>query len=500
MGPNPTGIHPPAVYKKKSRMHAVVAPRSVPIPVLSSSPEAAVANLSGGKPIPPEIVDQIIGDLDKKSLSACTLVSRHWHNPAHYRLFRSIVVVDAPSSTDKAHGLAAFDSLVQSSQGYADVAQNIHELSIMGIAVQGEFPEDEEYCTTDTAHLGRILARLPALESLHLIGIRLKASIPSLQPSPKPLMKVHLDIIAFEATGWELNGAVAGPPSSAFTQLMSLFGHVQTLQMGPSTLWLSIPSSHLESRTQLSPMLQGHSPYGYYWSHPPSANEVAASLPKELLIDNILFRTNRQMELSMADFMLILAHGPHICRALQSVDIQDEVEVIHGLLLHLGPHLFHLRFHLDWYDDDKGLEDPFSISACTSLHALHVDVSAPSRGAWTPNVENTCLRKILLHLPSSVKKATVRFKRSQLFQHKTWSTEYIDGLDWGAIDEALSVRGSLEQLTFEISCARYVGEKPKFDDEVATIRDRLPKLVRKGMVVVLAVSDGDIAALVASSN
>lgn len=113
----------------------------------------------------------------------------------------------------------------------------------------------------------------------------------------------------------------------------------------------------------------------------------------------------------------------------------------------------------------------------------------PSESAWHLEHENPCLRKILLHLTPSVKHATVQLKRLQFFSdNTTWSMDYVEGLQWNAIDDALSDRSTLERLDFELFCDEYTGEEPTFKDEIKAIRDRLPKLVRKGIVDVVSPS------------
>ncbi|TCD60844.1 hypothetical protein EIP91_009408 [Steccherinum ochraceum] len=413
-------------------------------------------------PAPREIIYQVIGELDKESLAACTLVSRHWHNPAHHSLFRRIVVVDSSTHADKAYGLAAFDDLIHTSRGFADVAQHVFELCIKGTGVQyvNHDPKDKEYCSISVAQLDRILTRLPVLDTLRLVCVNLHPSITCPLSAPKSLEKLHLDIVKFERTEWERTGASAGPPTSAFTQLLKRFGRVKTLHMGPWQLFLG--------------------------NLRPESENLAADLPEELLIENIIAQADPDNVCSLGNVLLPLAHSRNI-HALQVLDIHDDTDFINRVLSQIGHHLPHLRLHMDWEEYDWELEDPFGLSACTALHTLHIDIWTPSETAWDRDLENPCLRKIILHLHPSVKQLTIRLKRLQYFSDKmTWSTQYIDGLDWESIDSALIGRPSLEQLGFELFCDKYTGEAPTFEDEIKAIQDKLPKLVRKGIVDVTA--------------
>lgn len=184
--------------------------------------------------LPRELVDLIVGHLDNEDLAVCTLLSRHWHTSAHTRLFRSILVQDSifkdgPDSEDD-DPIGDFAKFLLSDPS-SNVVPYIKVLTLMG--------RDGFHYWMTVIELHTILAKLPALEILHLHEIRLLHSSSSVEhnwASPRPLKMFLLTSSIISSPRCSLNNPRASSGAAAedvltvkccFVQLVNLFNYVE---------------------------------------------------------------------------------------------------------------------------------------------------------------------------------------------------------------------------------------------------------------------------------
>ena len=190
--------------------------------------------------LPPELLDNVVGFLDKLDLSTCTLLSRRWYSSARPRLFRAVFIHDHAQPSDflphpdsickcgsaRDYNLTAFNAFLQDNFD-ADIARCINELSI-----KGGHPQVPMRCTVDD--IRALLARLPSLDSLSLIDIILSPG-PDVEPTivlePRPLSTLSLNNIHVPPGPPPRDRRLVVLPVGSPIDLLRLFSSVEVLRV-----------------------------------------------------------------------------------------------------------------------------------------------------------------------------------------------------------------------------------------------------------------------------
>ena len=140
--------------------------------------------------LPPELLDGVVGFLDKPSLATCTTLSRRWYSSARPKLFRTVFIHDHtqpshvlphPDSICKCgsareYKLTAFEAFLYHSFD-PDIVRCINKLSI-----RGGHPQVPMRCIVDC--IGILLKKLPSLHSLCLTDIILLSAFDIVMTPP----------------------------------------------------------------------------------------------------------------------------------------------------------------------------------------------------------------------------------------------------------------------------------------------------------------------------
>ncbi|TCD66809.1 hypothetical protein EIP91_000945 [Steccherinum ochraceum] len=389
--------------------------------------------------LPVELVGIILNLLDKDDLLDCALVSRRWCALARPKLYHSLVVNDAPSS-DKDYNLNAFKLFLHDVVASSAFVPHVRELTL-----QGEYDltegSSEGHSVASVETLGLLMAKLAALETLHLVGVTIQTSphIPSL-PSPKSLHKLHLHTLLFKPTGH-----IKSTPVRDFFRL---FGRVRVLEMGPGSVFVDYVRLP-EDDDYVEPEVE-------------ETIRVGPLIPDSFSVEEISADADPDINQPLWRALLLLADS----QVLKS---------------DIGWYLQHLSLRFDWEQSDIGRKDPFAISYCPNLTSLTLVVWTPSSSAWDRGFRNPCLRKILLKASPTIPRIHIQLIRDMLVRGPG-DLKYIAGMHWDIVDEELSARLALEKLSFEFFCERFKGSPPTFVKEIRRIQRNLPRLMADGIL------------------
>ncbi|TCD61540.1 hypothetical protein EIP91_008284 [Steccherinum ochraceum] len=150
--------------------------------------------------VPPELVGLIIGHLDKKSLSQCTLVCHLWNELGKSYLLESIVLQEEPAGRD----FRSFFHYLQL-ESSVNVARYVKELTVVGsrmtpFSAHFYVHVDSQNLILTASDIDQILSWLPRLHTLSLYALSLDcASAPPQLPlkAPRHMKKLKMSLVYF---------------------------------------------------------------------------------------------------------------------------------------------------------------------------------------------------------------------------------------------------------------------------------------------------------------
>lgn len=182
-----------------------------------------------GDDLPREMMDMAVKNMDKATLKACTLLSRHWYISARAALFKRITILGVSSGSNSLRAFYAFLALDSSSS----MASCIKELRVCG----------ERFCTgkdhlLTVEEIDRVLDKLPRLHSLNLFRLHLACPPPSASVKAWRYPR-DMQSLVFDTIYWILPQAKSSKPRldrdalSAFTFIkwLNMFGVVKDLHL-----------------------------------------------------------------------------------------------------------------------------------------------------------------------------------------------------------------------------------------------------------------------------
>lgn len=207
--------------------------------------------------LPPELLNSIVGFLDKSDLSTCTILSRRWYPSARRELFRAVFIHDHAKSlyvsgrdppfidtrrpnfplalmdeccecgSASSYNLEAFNTFLQLTTA-SNIARCINRISI-----RGGHPVCPMQFTIDA--ISTLLAELPSLQAVHLIDVVLSPGLAKTTWKPRHLKVLDLKNVHVGQPGRrpprdERQFQSVLPPGSLI-DLLNLFSSVEVLRL-----------------------------------------------------------------------------------------------------------------------------------------------------------------------------------------------------------------------------------------------------------------------------
>ena len=181
--------------------------------------------------IPRELVDGILAPLNKRSLSACTVVCRHWHLSARRLLFRQITIL----GTSGTHNFTNFIQFLRDSAS-AHLAQLVESLCLKGWEYVGPGIFILSYPEITASDIGFMISRLHRLRAFHLCRVSLRCSTVEADglASPRSLDELSLMNIHVPLPGSQGHIQLSEreqPSSSSVVELFDKFTTIKMLRM-----------------------------------------------------------------------------------------------------------------------------------------------------------------------------------------------------------------------------------------------------------------------------
>lgn len=288
--------------------------------------------------LPRELVDEIVGDMDHAALTACALLSRHWHISAQRMLFKNITVL-VPKMPwaihNSEHTLDAFATFL----ALSNAGVYIKYLRIHGA---GDIT-DQQVTAVD---LDRVLSHLSHLELLDMTALHFTGcpaqSLVECWRRPKNLRSLTLKDIHLVPPSSFLTRSKIIPArrltQCAFVQLLNMFGDVQRLSLGDVQFW-----------EDLFGTVYTHTRYRRYWNKPTHALRASSKLSPSFNMEELVSYIS--MDTSHADIFQILALSQSL-ESLRVLSIYGESGMIcREQLQMIGQNLTHLHITLEYFED-----------------------------------------------------------------------------------------------------------------------------------------------------
>ena len=295
----------------------------------------------GDAALPRELLDLVHGYIPRKSLPACTLISKRWFYSARTCLFRRVTVrkrryrstpVDGQPVEPGEHTLGALERLLDLTSGTdRDVGILVKVLEFTG---SGPY-----YPYVEISDLDRVLAKLPSLHTLWLARVVL-APCPAealllCSQKPKDLAILHLESVnishpkpslvpSYDYPNHEISGRY-------LVQLASMCGQVETLYIQ------DVGFGHIS---------QGYSNLRKNgWRADPSLDyQIGVCIPRTFQVKKLL--SYPYVQLSHAD-VLELLRSFRYWDSLEHLDVDETSEAVHQRLLRsVGSNICSIRLPL----------------------------------------------------------------------------------------------------------------------------------------------------------
>lgn len=289
--------------------------------------------------LPPELLDGVVGYLDKLDLATCTILSRRWYSSARPKLFRTVFIHDHtqpshvlphPDSICKCgsareYNLTAFDAFLHHSFD-TDIARCINELSI-----KGGNPQVPMRCTVDS--IGILLKKLPSLHSLCLTDIILLSAADIVMTSPVVPTR-RLNTLSLN----NIHVPPGDPPRDMRLVVLPVGSPIDLLR-----LFASVDVLHVTD-IKFGGWIEG--PQGFPAHILQFFADQASRIPAGFRFKEISF-SHGQHEPSQTVFLYLLNTSASLSE-LRSLDIHDERPgTLRTLLKNIGPILRSLHIDLE---------------------------------------------------------------------------------------------------------------------------------------------------------
>ena len=284
--------------------------------------------------LPRELLDIVVGQLQKEDLASCTLVSRYWRLSAVSQLFRRITIWASLDERDGSVNSRPISRAVDENDQILDIAGfytflcSEFSTHIQSYIKDMTIDSPPSRVSITTFQIGPLLQKLPALDTLQLRYVYLRCQTISHTPpgwaSPRPLKLLRLYRVRMEPPSWIGKNIPSkdkqkkmGNSQCCFVDLLRLFSTIDTVQIDGSTFgW----------RIQLTRR-------GLYWEHRELALAAASQIPRTFHIQQLISSMHDTFTHGADDLQLLdsggclddlrsltLMHGQTICRRfLESV-------------------------------------------------------------------------------------------------------------------------------------------------------------------------------------
>ena len=176
-----------------------------------------------------DVMTHVFFQLDKASLSSCSVVSQQWHAASTGPLFHTIIILNA---ADK-HNMVAF-------QEYCDSDASLRTRRyIKALVLRGDQPrpgDRHDYLVVTADDIATVLNKLPQLHTLQFKFVRtdwLRDYVTE-RDNPRSLKLLSFERVEFDVPdeGDDRNHMLSpeGPPCS-FVQLLNLFSTIEDLRV-----------------------------------------------------------------------------------------------------------------------------------------------------------------------------------------------------------------------------------------------------------------------------
>ncbi|TCD66787.1 hypothetical protein EIP91_000923 [Steccherinum ochraceum] len=353
----------------------------------------------------------------------------------------------------------------------------------------GSFVEELEIFSNDLKdmplpELDAVLSKLPCLKSLRLTELSIPLclqgeSLPGWK-TPISLQSLTLDHVYFPSPGWSAKYPAKRVPSRAsgmpvdccFVELINLFGAVRKLTL---------------ANTGFNWDAGDDSQYGRYLVNRRLAKIAASNILSSFRVEEIVSSTCIDDDiLSIADLLRLLSESASL-KSLRRVDISDVESVIHKFLWDVGHTLTHLHLRFNPFCYPLQRQDEYNVGCCTSLEDLQVTMDIDLTGREESEESQQCAYDHLLNVvaksPRTMRRFVIRMQYFSSDLQKHLDASYLDGLKWSTIDNILTSRKSLKNITF-VFVRRYSPRyespmPPSFEKEIQLIKEQLPRLAKK---------------------
>lgn len=292
--------------------------------------------------VPGELLDLILSYMDKPTLSMCTLISRSnpWSILAREHLFRAVVVIVESSMEENAvRTISTFLRFLELPSSRVVLGY----IKVLKIGGSDQFIWRRVLHTHD---LSLAIAKLPALEDIHLSDLQLNVATTDVPwPPQKRLKTLHLHLISFALLDAKAGGD--GVPKCSFGELLNIFSEIQALHF--RNVWFTV----LHSR--------GLSLLKYGREH---LSASSLRLRGDLCIHRVV-SSDTGLSHGAESRALQFLYGSRAFSNLRSLDVHvaETIEPINQLLAQAGPQLQDIRLvHTVRHDPQRTKVSPHFIS------------------------------------------------------------------------------------------------------------------------------------------
>jgi len=400
----------------------------------------------------------VLGQLDRPSLAACTLLSRQdgWHISARVHLFQKFVIRDRLK--DHAHNLAAFLRFLDSGP-FPHTIQHTKYLFL-----RGEFGNDSEITSVE---LTALISRFPALVCLDLERVWLKVAGSAASSIQLPL--ISLQTLRFRFFYVELrvdneNGSVFAQCS--LTELLNSLMSVKTFDLhGVEFTWHSVLEPH-EKDTALLLSL---------------AEAEGKKLRSDFSIENLsIVRSTEKPYMFLTELFKTSAVSSSL-RQLVSTRPTD-IPFFSQFVSAVGQNVQQLEIYYRLSDRPGTIHFP----DCRALNILRIVTDLTTQNQMInpgmPNISRiVAAHNTAMVAPPTITKLILEFV---IYRHFVRETKAVflrsSSMDWDAFDLAFSTRQTLKTVKFVFKDVRTnniaPGDWEGMEQEVEELKKRLPRL------------------------
>ena len=420
--------------------------------------------------IPPELILQIVGSIgeDKRTVSACSLISRDWAEPSRSFLFKEIThrtktVCHRKYTADASYPLDPLDGLLKFLDSTPHLASYIRSLNL----TLKRPPSHGASSTVSVATLRQVLSRIPRLQKLGLLYFPFETRN---GPLDSPVMH-SIEALTISGTSGVEGFQARSLDVENLYRLLGAFAEVGKLRLD------QIPTFVVSDGN-------------------------AAGLASHT--------TTRIHSLSLSDTKLLKFLLPlQGLASLQDLDIAGishrQVPMVANILSRCKQSLRHLGFEINlklFSDELDRLHDIRALASAPlpNLQSVAITLSAFGFHPHTYGIDpcyyfhipaSRFLSQLLMNFPHPVKRVTFRLKynpirrrllKELLIEHvgRSRAEQDIKWLAWKALDDSLLAfsRKSSCQFTFTVA-----NQSQMADPERRLLEEMLPQAFSSGLAI-----------------